>query len=194
MKKFLIIFSVFFLLANGAAKAEDIAPPSQGPGEHTTIATADGKHIRDDKLAEYVASKIPKDGGGNPQVKDVKIFVQSCYGGGLLDDFAKVFGPGGACEGVPWVGGSASSDNECSHRLSDERAGDKGSGFWTDSLTPEVSDGGNVATDLTTAKANNLCAPGGVIDKQIGKKENSTVPAEMAETVSPGQVLPNTMR
>ncbi len=76
----------------------------QPPGLHSTICTFDGQ-IRDDHLALHVANQIAAHGG---QARDVVIITNTCYGGGLLGDFAFVFSPAGPCPGVPWVFGSAS--------------------------------------------------------------------------------------
>jgi len=131
----------------------DTPPTEQGPGEHSTISTSDG-NIRDDELAEWIGEQIPKDGNGVPQVHDVKIFLNSCYGGGILDDIGRVLGP----MGVPWVGGSASSADESAWGPTDEAVdgGDAGS-YWTDSLVDAIEDGGlndKVSDDIKDANDN----------------------------------------
>ena len=113
------------------------------PYEHSTLCTENGS-IRDDELADYICSKIPKNETGVPQVKDVKIMFNSCYGGGMLDDFERVFGPGGACEGVPWVFGSACQHNQAAYGPSDKRVDENPKGNlgsrWTNALAgPEAS-------------------------------------------------------
>jgi hypothetical protein len=55
-------------------------------------------------LATHVANQINANGG---QVKDVKIILNTCYGGGFLTEFTCIFDPGGPCPDVPWVFGSA---------------------------------------------------------------------------------------
>ena len=109
----------------------------QLPGEHSTLTTHDGS-IRDDELAKYIGEQIPKNEKGEPQVKDVKIFFNSCFGGGMLDDFQKIFGKGGTCEGVPWIFGSASKEDETAKGWSDSTVKnhpDKNLGScWTDAL------------------------------------------------------------
>ena len=153
------------------------AVPSQGAGEHSSLCTSDGS-IRDDQLANYVCSQIPRDINGVPQVKDVKIMANSCYGGGMLDDFARVFAPGGACAGVPWVGGAASAAWELSWGISDKIVGDpanraKNLGcFWTNALAGRVRDmtgnapgsirdraSDNVVKDLEAARDNDELGP-----------------------------------
>ncbi len=117
----------------------DVPAPQQLPGEHSTLCTSDGS-IRDDELADYIASKIPQDGDGVPQVHDVKIMFNSCYGGGFADDFERIFGPGGACEGVPWVFGSASGADEPAEGWGDGDNTDNGFGScWSDALAGEDS-------------------------------------------------------
>ncbi|MFH1748540.1 MAG: hypothetical protein ABIG44_16015 [Planctomycetota bacterium] len=88
--------------------ASDGQPRQQPPGVHSTVCTSDGQ-IRDDFLAQYLADEIVANDG---QVLDVKIFANTCYGGGLEDDFALIFGPSGPCAGVPWVFASAADWDE----------------------------------------------------------------------------------
>jgi len=90
----------------------------QAPWEHSSLTTSDGS-IRDDELVNYICNAIPKNETGVPQVKDVKIMFNSCYGGGFLDDFEKCFGPDGECKGVPWVFGSASQHDQTAVGWSD---------------------------------------------------------------------------
>ena len=131
-----------------------IPAPQQMPGEHSTLTTSDGS-IRDDALADYICSKIPKDGDGVPQVHDVKIMFNSCYGGGFADDFERVFGPGGACEGVPWVFGSASGPDEPAEGWADGDNTDNGFGScWSDALagadsSPTDSTDGSIRDDTS---------------------------------------------
>ncbi|HNQ22963.1 MAG TPA: hypothetical protein PKK06_07710 [Phycisphaerae bacterium] len=92
------------LLCNPAlSRAGDLPPRQQPPGVHSTICTSDG-YVRDDELALHVANQIVANGG---QVQDVKIFLNTCYGGGFLTEFTYIFGASGPCPGVPWVFGSA---------------------------------------------------------------------------------------
>ncbi len=95
---------------------ESIPVSEQPPGIHSSLSTSDGE-IRDDNLADFVCEKILENGR---QVRDVKIMVNSCYGGGLLEDFQRIFGPGGECEGVKWVGGSASRADQTAKGYADE--------------------------------------------------------------------------
>jgi len=143
----------------------DIPPPYQFPGEHSTLTTWDGS-IRDDELADYICSKIPKDPTtGAPLVHDVKIMFNSCYGGGMLDDFGRVFGPGGACEGVPWVGSSASGPNEVAYGPSNaavnENPGANLGSRWTNALDDAIKAGGNVKSSFETARDNDKAGPNG---------------------------------
>lgn len=155
-------------------EGKDIDAPLQMVGAHSTLCTSDGS-IRDDKLADYICSKIPKDGNGIPKVMDVKIMFNSCYGGGFADDFARVFGPGGACEGVPWVFGSASASNEPAWGW--KNGINTASGFgscWTDALAGadsrpndetdgpgSIRDGtsDNVQEDFKAARDNDYAGP-----------------------------------
>jgi hypothetical protein len=170
----MLVVAWFMVACDGEAnpEPEDIAAPQQIVGEHSTLSTSDG-HIRDDELADYIASKIPKDGNGVPQVKDVKIMFNSCFGGRFADDFERVFGPDGECEGVPWVFGSASGSNELAVGWEDGPETDNGFGSsWTDALAGEKSsptdptegsirDGtsDNVLDDFETARDNDDAGP-----------------------------------
>jgi len=113
----IIVFAFLALLFFACETiAQDRPAPTQGPGEHSTICLEDGTSIRDDELADYVAAKINENvnnGGNIPQ--DVKIMVNSCFGGGILDDFQRIFDSNtgtGVCAGIPWVGVAASAANE----------------------------------------------------------------------------------
>jgi len=148
-----------------------IPATEQLPGEHSTLCTSNGS-IRDDVLADYICDKIPKV-DGVPQVKDVKIMFNSCYGGGFADDFERIFGPGGACEGVPWVFGSASGSDEPAEGWADGTNTANGFGScWTDALAGadssptnpndgSIRDGtsGNVQEDFVTARDNDDSGP-----------------------------------
>ncbi len=112
----LLLLCIVFLLVpvTGFPENEpptDIPAPVQDGIRHSKIIAVDDDikdtpdEIRDDELLNLICNKINENGG---KVKDVKLMVNSCFGGGLLDDMERVFGVGGACEGVPWVGGSAS--------------------------------------------------------------------------------------
>lgn len=98
------------LIICGKVLADDVPAATQKVGDHSVISTEDGG-IRDDELVDFICQKINENGG---KVKDVKVMAAACFGGGLLDDFQREFGPGGACEGIPWVGASASAHDEMS--------------------------------------------------------------------------------
>lgn len=100
----ILLFNGGWLRSPAIHQAADRSPRQQPPGLHSTICTNDSQ-IRDDQLALQVANQIVAHGG---QVGDVVVIVNTCYGGGLLEDFAFVFSPGGPCPSVPWVFGSAS--------------------------------------------------------------------------------------
>lgn len=171
----MLVAALFVVACGGEPNPtrEDYDAPEQPLADHASLCTSGGS-MRDDELADYICSKIPKDTNGVPQVKDVKIMCQQCYGGGMADDFGRVFGEGGACDGVPWVFGSASEYDETSRGWADDASavaacfGDP----WTDALagtatspsdaTPgsirdRASD--NVQDDLVTAGNNDDSGP-----------------------------------
>lgn len=155
----------------------DTPAPIQPKGDHSTVTTSDGS-IRDDELADYVCEQIQKNGG---RVKDVKIMINSCYGGGLIDDFQRVFGPGGECEGIPWVAGAASAADKCAYGWSDKWVEDYpglGSGFtsalagsktsWNDDRKGSIRDRttDNVQDDLETAGKRDRFGPNGLKNEE----------------------------
>ncbi|MDY0168457.1 MAG: hypothetical protein RBS80_18050 [Thermoguttaceae bacterium] len=155
LKRLSFFTAVVMVLGGGSLWAVDIPPASQPLGQHSSVVTSDGS-VRDDELADYVAAAIPRDPDtGKPLVKDVKIFTQGCFGGGLLDDFGRIFGPGGACEGVPWVGGSASAAEEVSWGPSDAGVGDSTTfgDFWTNALAGSMTNPNQRVSD-TVGQAN----------------------------------------
>ena len=126
-------------LVSGFLWAADTPAPTQGVGEHSTISCIGG-HIRDDELAKWICDSIPKNPDGTCKVHDVKIMVNACFGGGVLDDIQNAFGPNGCCPGVPWVAGSASTAKQPAYGWDDKYVNHKtnsgkdlGSN-WTDAL------------------------------------------------------------
>jgi len=128
-----------------ALLAGDIVPPKQLAGDHSSIPTT-SKPLRDDAFADAICDKIQKNANG--KVKDVKFMINSCYGGGMLDDLDRVFGPGGKCDGVKWVAGAAS-------------AADQTAQGWGDSAVNATSSNGlNLGSTWTDALAGKGTAPG----------------------------------
>jgi hypothetical protein len=174
--KYVVTVSAVFLIQAGILAAVDMPVPVQPIGNHSTLSTSDGS-IRDDDLAEAIGNCIPKDPQtGDPLVKDVKIMVNSCYGGGLLDDITALFAAGGPCAGVPWVAGSAATAEQCAFGWSDSAvnaADNQGLNLgstWTQALAGSqtvngdagaIQDGtsGNVFDDLQTAGTNDDSGP-----------------------------------
>ena len=164
-------------------QAEDVPAPTQKAGNHSAVSTNDGS-VRDDELVDFICEKIIESGG---TIKDVKLFVNSCYGGGLLDDMERAFGEGGACEGIPWVAGSASDVEQTAkghgQKSVDKYADDNLGSTWTDGLfgnsefnkateagvVRNGSSTNNVMEDLKKAVDNNYAGPKGV------NQENSLV-------------------
>ena len=165
------------LWVSAVGLADDIPPQQPPPGWHSSIITADGS-IRDDELVEYIAEMLPRDFKGDPYVNDIKVFVQSSFGGGILDDFGRVFTP----MGVPWVGGSASAWDEPSYGPPDNiaSADDLGS-YWTNGLSDAVLFGDaadKVSDSIATANGLDPCAPGGKISEKYGVEENPQLAGE----------------
>jgi hypothetical protein len=166
---------LLLLFSFSALHADDIPAPTQLVGNHAAVSTNDGS-IRDDELIDFICEQINKNGG---KVKDVKLFVNACFGGGLLDDLERAFGPGGACEGIPWVAGSASDVEELANGYADSDVekypDDKMGSGWTDGLFGNnrfnldskagvVRNGSmtnNVLQDLQKGISNDLFGPAG---------------------------------
>jgi hypothetical protein len=142
--------------------ADDIAAPSQALATHSTVSTTDGG-IRDDELIDFICQKI-NENGGKANIKDVKLMVNSCYGGGMLDDMQRAFGPGGACEGIPWVAGSASAPGQTARGHADETLAanpDANLGsMWTDALagTSPYNKSSNTGVITNGSSSNNVLA------------------------------------
>ncbi len=145
------VVSVVFLLAG--ARTWAVTP--QMPYEHSTIATTNGQ-IRDDELAQMIKDAI-NNSGNTPS--SVKVFFNSCFGGGMLDEIANAVAP------IPFVGASASDSDQPAWAPNDDYAGDTGSGAgWSNALAGGITGanpGDNVAGTATAAGANDPYAPGG---------------------------------
>jgi len=153
--------------------AGDNPPDPQDPGEHSTVATANGEHIRDDDLAETVRENLPEDDDGI-HCKDVKIFVQCCHGGGLLDDFDRVLSPPHTPPGgVAWVGGSAADPEEFSWGPNDAwcAANPPTGDYWTDTLIGNMG-GGTISDSLDSTASADPAASGGSANTQYGIEEH----------------------
>lgn len=90
--------------ANSNGLIDEVEQPA---GQHSYISMQGGR-LRDDKLARWLKDLLVNS-NGTPNAKDVKLFFQECYGGGMLDDVARELD-----KKVPWVGGSASRHDEVS--------------------------------------------------------------------------------
>ena len=114
-------------------------------------------------MAKMISDAI-KNSGNTPS--SVKVFFNSCYGGGMLDDIADALGPGNfPPNGIPFVGASASDADQPAWGPDDDYANGTGSGsFWTNGLAGAVtgaSPGQSVTGTVGTANANDPVAPGG---------------------------------
>ncbi len=129
----------------------------QGPGEHSTICTSDGS-VRDDEFAKMIKDSIAAS-GKNPS--SVKVFFNSCFGGGMLDDLVNTVGS----TGVPVIAASASDSDQPAFGPDDAYAGATGSGsFWTNGLATGVANasaGQSVVGTIGAANAADPTAPGG---------------------------------
>lgn len=156
------LFALLLFAARAHGQAPDNPPDDQDPGDHSTICTSDGT-IRDDELAEMIKDAI-QNSGNTPS--SVKVFFNSCYGGGMLDDIADALGPDNfPPNGIPLVGGSAAAGDQPAWGPGDDWASADGIGsFWTNGLAGAVSGaspGDSVSGTIGTANANDPTAPGG---------------------------------
>jgi len=154
-------------------QAGDNPPDPEDVGDHSTVACANGEHVRDDEIAETIRENLPEDDDGI-HCKDVKIFVQCCHGGGLLDDIHRVLSPPNTPPGgVPWVGGSAANPQEYSWGPNDAwcDANPPTGDYWTDTLTPNMG-GGTVQGSCDAAAAGDPAAAGGSANTQYGIEEH----------------------
>lgn len=150
-------FACFFGIASTV-----LAVTPQGPGEHSSICTSDGE-LRDDEFAKMVADAI-KASGNTPS--SVKVFFNSCYGGGMLDDLAGALGPANfPPNGIPFIGASASDSDQPAWGPQDGYASSTGSGsFWTNGFADGVTNatpGQSVTGTVSGAHAADPTAPGG---------------------------------
>jgi len=170
----------------------DNPPANQGAGQHSTIMTSNGK-LRDDQLADMIKDAI-NNSGKTPT--SVKVFFNSCYGGGMLDDIANMlkddFEPD-----IPFVGASASASNEVAWGPKNSVASTTGGGsYWTDSLAGAMAGanpGDNVSGTIGTANANDPAKAGGPVGSNLppkGKPEtpqNTTANGGAAVNWGPGE-------
>ena len=158
-RKTILRIACTLLFSVGVAWAADTPAPPQLPGEHTTIHTSGG-YIRDDDLADYVAKNIPRDPNGNPQCRGVVILSNSCFGGGLLDDFEEEFDTGGSAPGVPWTGGTAAAGHEPAWAPVDAPVAHNNNSFWTGSMIGSMGSTATVSGDIGAANTADPAAPG----------------------------------
>jgi hypothetical protein len=111
-------------------------------------------YMRDIELAEKLGDILIDTSGPAPvsRVKDAKIFVQSCHGGGMLDEIDKVLG-----DTVCWVGGAASRGNEVAHCDSDRVADPMG--HWVRPLMDAMSNGLPVLQAIKRASRESKSSP-----------------------------------
>ncbi|HRX86645.1 MAG TPA: hypothetical protein P5572_16600 [Phycisphaerae bacterium] len=110
--------------------------------------------VRDDELAAKLKAALIDTSGPMPvsRVKDAKIFVQSCFGAGMLDDLDEAFG--GV---VRWVGGSASRSDEVAH--ADPDGVPDPAGHWVKPLIDAMSNGLPVLQALKHASRDSASSP-----------------------------------
>ncbi len=111
--------------------------------------------VRDDVLAEKLQDALIDTNGPKPvaRIKHVKVFMQSCHGGGMLDDLARVFG-----NIVCWVGGAAARSNEVA-RADDDSVADP-MGHWTRALRDAlINTNGTVLQSLKIASRTGDSSP-----------------------------------
>lgn len=146
-----------FLTSQAASKPGKATSRTQVPN-HSSICTSDGS-VRDDELAERIANEINDNGEG---VKDVKIITNTCFGGGLLNDIQRVFGPDGICPGVPWVFGAAAGETRVGWSFRPEWCDDPNSnlgGKFTSALAgPQSGHSDTTPGSMRDPNSNNVLA------------------------------------
>lgn len=186
------VIALAILVSAGArAVAVDNPPTPQLPGIRSMIATSDGT-VRDDELAKMIRDAI-KASGKTPS--SVKVFFNSCYGGGMLDDIANILATD-FTPPIPFVGGAASDANQPAWGPDDSWVGNSSMGsFWTDELAKAMANsppGETVTGTLGTANANDPTAPGGKyagylpVDGQPERPQNTTANGGDTVTWGPG--------
>ncbi len=102
--------------------------------ENSYISMQDGK-LSDAKLAMKLKELLVNT-NGTANAKDVKLFFQQCFGGGMLDDIEDELG-----DAVPWVAGSASRHDEVSFGERDDPMNSNGPmDRWTRPLVDALDD------------------------------------------------------
>jgi hypothetical protein len=117
--------------ANTNGLIDEVEQPAN---QHSYISMQGGR-LRDDKLAKKLKDLLVNT-NGTANAKDVKLFFQQCFGGGMLDDIARELG-----KSVPWVGGSASRHDEVSFGEGDSNVDSNGPmDRWTRPLVGALAD------------------------------------------------------
>jgi hypothetical protein len=154
-----LVLSSFISSAFG--QHTDNPPQAQSPESHSTITVSDGmggqSEVRDDDLANMIKSAIDNSG---KRPSSVKVFFNSCYGGGMLDNIADMLG--NYSPAIPFIGGSASTADQGAWGTWGATAENGKGSSWTDSLSEAINNSGNnerVVETLEEAKANDVNSP-----------------------------------
>jgi hypothetical protein len=132
----------------------------QPPFMHSSIATSGGT-LSDDQLAEMIEDAIDS---APHRPSSVKVFFQTCYGGGMLDEISDMLGE--YDPPIPFVGSSAChwDGTSLGPTRTTLRENPEHGCYWTETLADAIEAGGpgtNVMGDAQYAMDNNPVRKGG---------------------------------
>lgn len=117
------------------------------------------REVRDDEFAVFLCDQILANGRND--IKDVTLLLQTPFGGGFLESMQEVFDNGGACDGIPWIAGSASGALELPRGWSDLQVDMNSVDFlgsaWTQAIAgPAGNIGGAPGVIVNGSATNNV--------------------------------------
>lgn len=134
MWRWTTLAALVFMVSIGATGGSDVPPSTQIYGYHSGICLASSASGYPDMMRDYELAEVLRealDGAATPS--SVKVFFNSCFGGGMLDDIATMLGEFDPA--IRFVGGSASTAYQVSWGPSDDYARSHNVGcYWTNSL------------------------------------------------------------
>lgn len=117
------------------ANSNGLIDEVEQPATQQSYISMQGPRLSDAKLARKLRDLLVNS-NGTPNARDVKLFFQQCYGGGMLDDIERELGGS-----VPWVAGSASRHDEVSFGEPDSNVDSNGPlDRWTRPLIDALHD------------------------------------------------------